>query len=107
MVKLTKSEMARQTISIREYDCDGKTIGELYEKLGPDAFIDVEYNYSDMNVTVVCNRQETDEEYNARINDLKRFKLEESERKRLRKKHDEDREVELYRKLRAKYGERE
>lgn len=104
MVKLTKTELARRTIQDREYDCDGARIGDLYEKYGPNAYISVEYDYSDVSVTVIADRQETDDEYAARLDSLRSFKRVEAERTKLKKRNEEKKERELYEELKAKFG---
>lgn len=57
----------------------------------------VDHNYTYVTFIPICQRVETDEEYKQR-------KKNESARKRQNKKEEVDKEIELYNKLKEKYG---
>lgn len=105
MVKLSKAILARQIKSDYFYIDDGDTLENLVEKYGKDAYLDIVWDYSDTSIRIVTNREETDEEYNVRIDAHKLALKAESERKKKIKDKKEADERALYAKLKEKYGE--
>lgn len=105
MVKLSKQVLARQTKSEYFYIDDGDRLISLVEKYGPEAYLDVVWDYSDTTIRIVTEREETDEEYNARIANHKAILLAESERKKKAKAKKEAEERAIYEKLKEKYGD--
>lgn len=105
MVKLSKQILARQTRSEYYYIEDGDRLINLVERFGPEAYLDVVWDYSDTTIRIVTEREETDEEYNTRIAGHKAALQAESERKKKAKAKKEAEERALYEKLREKYGE--
>lgn len=105
MVKLSKAVLARQIRPEYYYINDGDTLGNLVELYGLEAYLDIVWDYSDTSIRIVVNREETDEEYNTRINAHKAAMLADSERKRKAKAKKEADERQLYAKLKEKYGD--
>ena len=117
MAKLTERELER--IMIRDNLCviDDSVIAidDLIAKYGTGLIIDIDhdYCYGDCELTIFLRveRLETDEEYEARIEKLKRHKATQAEAARKRRETlkakklaEEVAERELYDRLRAKYG---
>ena len=105
MVKLTKAELARRKIRDSDSLEDGTRLGELFEKWGPDAWLNREYGYYDDPDywTINLDREETDEEYSARIEMLKNQKAAYAASLReARKKRDAD-DRKTYERLKKKF----
>ncbi|MCK9532492.1 MAG: hypothetical protein M0R77_18425 [Gammaproteobacteria bacterium] len=105
MVRLSKAVLARQIRSEVHYPDDGDTLGIMVERYGPGAYLDIVYDYSDVTVRIITNREETDDEYNARIEAHRVALQAETDRKKKAKAKKEAEERALYEKLREKYGE--
>lgn len=105
MVKLSKQVLARQIKPEYHYIDDGDSLGNLVAKYGPNAYLDIVWDYSDTTIRIVVNREETDEEYNVRINAYKMAMQADSERKKKAKAKKEAEERALYSKLKEKYGD--
>lgn len=95
-IQLKPAQLKR--IMIYKYDdiYDGDKLGDLYKKFGPEAHISIDRYYDEVSVGIRVNREENDEEYQARIDDLI-----DQEKKKLQKK--EDRERKEYERLKAKF----
>lgn len=104
MVKLSKAILARQIKSDYFYIDDGDTLENLVEKYGKDAYLDIVWDYSDTSIRIVTNREETDEEYAARIKAARDAKTAETARKKAIKDKREADERALYEQLKAKFG---
>lgn len=105
MVKLPKAILARQIKSDYFYIDDGDTLENLVEKYGKDAYLDIVWDYSDTSIRIVTNREENDDEYNARIEGHRKALSAEAERKKKAKAKKEAEERAIYEKLKEKYGE--
>lgn len=112
MVKLTKSELLRRNV-YKEHELSESynNIGDLVDKFGRNASIEarVENGYygddPDYPVLYVTEtRLETDEEYNTRIESLKKYKQSEIDQKKAKRKQAQIDELALYEKLKEKYG---
>lgn len=84
-IKLKSSDLNRKHINICQPVDDGDTLGDLVDRYGRDAYIDIDIYYDDVNINIILNREENDEEYNARIEALI-----EIENKKLQKKRDKE-----------------
>lgn len=84
-IKLKPADLKRKFLNICEPVDDGDTLGDLVDRYGRDAYIDVDIYFDDVNINVMLNREENDEEYNARIAELIAI-----EEKKLQKKRDKD-----------------
>lgn len=105
MAKLTKNELARRTFTeTLQYDLDGCKLDDLVAQYGPGCFIDVDHYYDDCTVTLQRTREETDEEYEARIETAKAREVAEAEQKRKQKAKQEAAERTTYERLKKKFG---
>ena len=111
MVKLTKAELARYTIDEVVANLDSGSdysLGDLVKQYGEDALLygEVEYGYYD-DVSVVLKlhkvREETDEEYNNRIDRITYLKQRELERNKLAKASATEREYAQFLRLKKKF----
>lgn len=106
MVKLTKSELARRWVQTVNVELeDGDRLGDLVEKHGPDCCVYRESGWYDDPDTywLRYSRQETDEEYEARIEARKAELAVFAARQRdAKKKRDED-ERKTYERLKKKF----
>ncbi len=105
MVKLSKQVLERQIRPEYHYMDDGDTLENLVAKYGPDAYLDIVWDYSDTSIRIVVNHEETDEQYNARIEVYKAAARAEAEKKKQAKAKKEASERALYDKLKEKYGD--
>lgn len=105
MTKLTKGELARRKIREQESLDDGALLGTIFEKWGPDAWLYCEAGYYDDSDTwyVVCDREETDEEYQSRIDNTLAIKVAEEKRIRDARKKRDDEDRKTYERLRKKF----
>lgn len=104
MVRLSKQVLARQTKTEYHYPGDYERLGDLVEKYGPDSYLDIVYDYSDCTVRIGQTLQETDEEYEARIEAYRSALLAEAARKKAKKQKQEAEERAIYEQLKAKFG---
>ena len=106
MVKLTQSELRRRTFRAVYVQLEeGQRLGDLVEKYGPDCTVGVDVGYYDEPDTyfIALDREETDAEYEARIELIRQYKEEEQRRQReARKKRQED-ERKTYERLKKKF----
>lgn len=84
-IKLKPSQLKRLSHYFCESINDGDTLGDLVDKFGRNAYIDLEYDYDCTYIYIRGDREESDEEYNARIAELIAI-----EEKKLKKKRDKD-----------------
>ena len=113
MVRLTKWERARRTFYENLASLDtgiAYKLGDLVNQFGDDAdlLVMVESNfYGDYDVFVNIRRirEETDDEYDARIANFKAKQSRKALLIREEKKAEEERERQLYEQLKAKFGE--
>lgn len=107
MVKLTETELTRQTLYISEPIFDYVSIQYLVENYKLDATISYELDsgYYDTECTLKINytREETDEEYQSRIDKLKKKKVLDAENARKSKAQKEAQERKEYERLRKKF----
>lgn len=106
MAKLSKHELARKTIrDVYVQIEDGARLADLVAKYGIDCWVDVDYGYYDdpTSFYLVHDREETDEEYEIRINEAKeRERSHEAKLRDNRKRKDEE-ERKTYARLKAKF----
>ena len=98
-VKLTPAEAARQMVYDRKEIVDGTNLGDLCEQFGKDAFIEIDWYYDECTVYVVVNREESDEEYNRRIEAILKQKQIDADRKAAKR----EKEYKEYLRLRKKF----
>jgi hypothetical protein len=58
MVRLSKEVLARQTKTEIYFPDGGETLGNLIERFGPQAFLNIEYDYSDCSIQIIWMRTE-------------------------------------------------
>lgn len=105
MAKLTKHELARRTFTdVLEYLDDGVMLDDLVAKYGPGCYVNIDTYYDDTTVTLQRSREETDEEYNARIEAAKLREAEAEKAKREQSKKREAAERATYERLKKKFG---
>lgn len=105
MVKLSKAVTARRLTQHCHYPEDGETLKDLVDKCGLDAMLNIEYDYSDCTVSIRWSHLETDEEYEARLEYERQYKIEQAARKRNITLRKEAEERALYEQLKVKFGE--
>jgi hypothetical protein len=109
MAKLTKSELARRTVRDVFVELPTYTkLSDLVQQYGADCIIECHTGWYDDPDTyyLVHERDENDEEYQKRIDDLMEFKrAEESRMRDARKKHLED-ERKTYERLKKKFDKK-
>lgn len=112
MVKLTKGELARQIISDVRYSTTGYerfTLKYLVEQYGEDAEIvfDDDGGYGDydsyMMLEIRVNREETNEEYEARLTALRKSKQKIADQQKAVKTARDAKERAEYERLRKKF----
>jgi hypothetical protein len=109
MAKLTKHELARLTITdtiCSLYSDDTVDIDDLIAKYGTGLRIRWESGYYDDpdSVTIIRVREETDTEYNDRINEAKAIKAAHAAQALAVRKKSQEEERQTYLRLKAKYG---
>ena len=104
MAKLNKAELARQIITEDHYISDGGVyIKDLYQQYGPSAYLVVDYDYSDCSIRIITQRSENDEEYNIRLDQIRKSKELAAQRAKAKAKKIEDSERALYEELKKKF----
>ncbi len=113
MARLSKNDLVRRIVTeeVAQLDYDvSYELDDLIERYGRGVFLYVEVdrysgNYESDDVTVYLrrNREENDEEYNARLSNFRAEKARAVARKRAAEKAKEDAERAEYERLRAKF----
>ena len=111
MVKKYEKQMICAEISYEEFNIDildGMRVKDLLEKHGPDAKFFTSVWYEDVEVKLMIERLETDLEFSLRV---EREELEIARKRKAKlvdkkkKSIKEEKEIELYKTLREKYGD--
>lgn len=112
MVRLTKEERTRRRIveSLGELSTNATyNLSDLVEKHGNDVIIAIQEEcytgYPEITISLHRVREETDEEYDSRLENLRAERAENARRTRERKKAEEAQERALYERLKAKFGD--
>ena len=107
MAKLTKSEAERKVLYISEQVPDYSLLGDLVDKYGRDVKIHVDAPYYEDEATLNISyyREETDEEYGKRTDQIIKDKNAKAEKAREAKRLKKDEEYQTWMRLNEKYGE--
>ena len=107
MAKLTKADLRRRTIDdTLEYLSDGDyNLDDLLAKHGTGLTLRFELGYYDDpdSVSIHRIREETDEEYEARLEQIRAYQKAEEARKRNARREREEAERKTYERLRRKF----
>lgn len=101
MVRLTDAELDRKIIREAHQLYGGEKIGDLFANYGADAFIEKEYDPDEW--FVYKEREETDDEYNRRINTLKIAYANQEKFEKERKEKQEKADRRTYLRLKKKF----
>jgi hypothetical protein len=106
MVKLTQTELRRRTFRAVYVPLEeGQVLGDLVKLYGADCRVGVDLGYYDESDTyyIYLDREETDEEYDARIEQLTQLKLENERRNAEARKKRLEAERKTYERLKKKF----
>lgn len=110
-VKFTQAELARKMIEEEVDRLDSNlyiSMGELVKRYGVESIlvVDTFYDYGDAEVSIYVRRlrEETDEEYDARLAKLRISKVKALERKKGKAQREAEKDRAEYERLRVKHG---
>ena len=70
-IKLTEEEAKRQIVEQRfDLGYVDHSLSELIEQFGPEARLELDWDYDDVSLVVVTKQEETDEQYEKRVNHI-------------------------------------